>query len=200
MAYYRSARDRFLATMADEMPATYPPADDLPRAGRALRRLPLGGRMRQATARRRPPEPRRRHQRPAAPGADRSRRRDARSPRRSAPADVAAARGRRRRGADPRSRAGADPARGATSRRSSLRALRARGRAADRSGARPGDPPRAFAWRPVLRHRGRSRTPSTTGSTTCSASWRPTAPFHAFWSKDDDGEFSPQANSAPSSS
>jgi predicted RecB family nuclease len=26
MAYYRSARDRFLATMADETPATYPPA------------------------------------------------------------------------------------------------------------------------------------------------------------------------------
>ncbi len=30
MAYYRSARDRFLATMADEMPATYPPAETYP--------------------------------------------------------------------------------------------------------------------------------------------------------------------------
>ena len=47
MAYYRSARDRFLATLADETPPTYPPADDLPRARRALRRLPLGGRMRE---------------------------------------------------------------------------------------------------------------------------------------------------------
>src|SRR5688500_13885793 len=30
MAYYRSARDRFLATMADETPATYPPAETYP--------------------------------------------------------------------------------------------------------------------------------------------------------------------------
>ena len=50
MAYYRSAEDRFLATMADETPATYPPADDLSGAGRALRRLPLGGRMRRSDA------------------------------------------------------------------------------------------------------------------------------------------------------
>ena len=61
MAYYRSARDRFLATLADETPPTYPPRGDLPRARRALRCLPLGGRMREAASRRRPPEPRRRH-------------------------------------------------------------------------------------------------------------------------------------------
>jgi predicted RecB family nuclease len=30
MAYYRSARDRFLATMADETPAAYPPAETYP--------------------------------------------------------------------------------------------------------------------------------------------------------------------------
>jgi predicted RecB family nuclease len=30
MAYYRSARDRFLATMADQVPATYPPAGTYP--------------------------------------------------------------------------------------------------------------------------------------------------------------------------
>ncbi len=30
MAYYRSARDRFLATLADEMPAAYPPMDTYP--------------------------------------------------------------------------------------------------------------------------------------------------------------------------
>jgi uncharacterized protein len=30
MAYYRSARDRFLATMRDETPATYPPAETYP--------------------------------------------------------------------------------------------------------------------------------------------------------------------------
>ena len=46
MAYYRSARDRFVATMADETPPTYPPTGDLPRAGRALRRLPLGSGVR----------------------------------------------------------------------------------------------------------------------------------------------------------
>ncbi len=80
MAYYRSARDRFLATMADETPATYPPAETYPEPVEHCDVVPLGGRMRQATARRRPPEPGRGHQRPAAPGTDRSQCRHARSP------------------------------------------------------------------------------------------------------------------------
>ena len=50
MAYYRSARDRFLATMADETPAAVPAGGDLPGARRALRRLPLGRRMRRSGA------------------------------------------------------------------------------------------------------------------------------------------------------
>ena len=51
MAYYRSARDRFLATMADEVAADLPAGDHVSRAGRALRRLPLGGRMRRTPSR-----------------------------------------------------------------------------------------------------------------------------------------------------
>ena len=101
---------------------------------------------------------------------------DARSPRRSAPADGPAARGRRRRGPRPRSRTGTDPAGGATQRRSSLRALRA--------GGRDSRSIRSAASRPFPNHRLATCSltskaipmPSTTGSTTCSASWRPTAP------------------------
>ena len=41
MAYYRSVKDRFLATVTDRVPAAYP-RRDIPRAGRPLRCLPLG--------------------------------------------------------------------------------------------------------------------------------------------------------------
>ena len=50
MAYYRSARDRFLATLADETPADLPARRHLPGSGRALRCLPLGRRMRRHAA------------------------------------------------------------------------------------------------------------------------------------------------------
>ncbi len=81
MAYYRSARDRFLAAMADETPPSLPAEGHLSRAGRPLRGLSLGGRVLDPAARRRPSQPRRRDHRAAASGPDGARRHDARGAR-----------------------------------------------------------------------------------------------------------------------
>ena len=168
MAYYRSARDRFLATLADETPATYPPATTYPEpvehcdvcrwaAECATRRRTddhlslvagISARQRRALG-----DARRRHAR----GAGRSRL-----------ADGAAARGRRRGRAGPGPRAGPDPARGSPRGSAQVRAAPAEPAARSRSTA---------GWRRSRRRRRATcsstsraiRTPSTTGSITCSA-------------------------------
>ena len=74
----RSAASRVRArTDARRRRPAYPPAADLPGAGRALRRLPLGGVCVQRASRRRPPLARRRHHRAPAQGARRPRARHA---------------------------------------------------------------------------------------------------------------------------
>ena len=72
MAYYRRVKADFLAA-ADEArvgPAGLPAGGHLPGAGRALRRLPLVGRLPRPAPRRRRPEPRRRDLRPPAARAE----------------------------------------------------------------------------------------------------------------------------------
>ena len=181
----------------DATPPTYPPDAHLPGAGRALRRLPLGGRARSAAARTTTSP-----WWPASPPGSARRSRPAGSPRswRSAiwrcpfepPLDG------RRRGARAGPRAGADPGRG-----------RRAGRLAT-SCSLPGaatrlEPERglrlaaaADAGRPVLRHRGRpvrlrrrARIPLR----------RPRAirhgeRFHAFWAHDADGRHHPRRREA----
>ena len=107
MAYYRSARDRFLRDSGGRDAGDVPAGHDVPRSGRALRRLSLGGRMRRPSTSRRPSEPRRRDIGPPAPSTDRPRHRHPRSAWRPRPADGAAVGGRRRRRARPRPRTGA---------------------------------------------------------------------------------------------
>ena len=177
MAYYRSARDRFLAGDGRRDAGGLPAGRHVPGAGRALRRLPLGGRMRDPPARGRPPQPRRRDLGAPAAGP----RPSAASPTLEALGELAAADGRRR----SRARARARSLRVREQARIQLEGRRERGReyelllprpgAADRPGARP---------RHRCRRRRRAtssstsraiRTPSTTASTTSSASSRRTA-------------------------
>ena len=149
---------------------------DLPRAGRALRRLPLGGRMRK---RRRDDD----HlslvagiSGPPAPGAD--------GPRRSRRwRSWAACRCRWTRGSRARASRRSDRVReqariqleGRRRRRTALRAApaRARARRSTRSAGWPRSRRRRRATCSSTSRATRSR--STTASTTCSASWRPTA-------------------------
>ena len=170
---------------------------DLPRAGRALRRLPLGRGLHGAPAQGRrplaggldrvapapgaegaghlhPPRPGRRH----ASARSAPRRHASGDARARAPAGPPPGRGRGR-PAHPLRADRAEPAQG--------RNARAESRAARAAGAAPG--------RSVLRHRGRSRTRSTTGSTTSSASSSPACrtpngkpTFHAFWARDAEGK------------
>ena len=194
MAYYRSVRDRFMATMADETPAAYPPADDLSRTRRALRRLPLGGRVRPAPPRRRPPQPCRRDHGPSASGAAGARRRDARGARRCATADGPAPRGHERAGATSASASRrASSSRGAGPNDRPLRAVAPRGRAAEP------EPERGLASLP----------PPSPGDLFFDIEGDPYAlddgldylfgvlevdgTFHAFWSRDEDGEFTLEA-------
>ena len=183
--------DRFLATLADDDAADLPAGRHLPGPGRALRRLPLGRRMRRPSPRRRPPQPRRRDLGAPAPRA----RRRAASTTLEALGDLAAA------DATRRSRATSD---GALARVREQARIQLEGRrdgrlelraASARSRTRRSSP--NAGWRRCRRRRRATcsstsraiRTPSTTGSTTSSASSRPTAAFHAFWSRDDAGEF-----------
>ena len=156
MAYYRSARDRFLATLADETPAAYPPAATYPEP---VEHCDVCRWAAECVARRRADD----HlslvagisgrQRRALDGA---RRRDARGARRPGPADRRRRSRASARGAlDAGPRAGADPARGPPRRTAAVRAAPARAGAADRARARPGVAAAAVARRPVLRHRGR---------------------------------------------
>ena len=155
MAYYRSARDRFLATLADEAPATYPPATTYPEPVEHCDVCRWAAECAARRRARRPPEPGRRHLGPAAAGARRAGRRNPRGTRRSHPADGAATRRGRRGRARPRSRTGEDPAGGPPRGQSQVRAasFRRAGRSRSTAGWRPS---RAIARRPVLRHRGRS--------------------------------------------
>ena len=155
----RPGRLRGRRRAARAMPATRLSAGrDVPRARRALRRLPLGRHVQGAAARGRRPEPGRGHLVAPAPRAQGARRRDAPRARRPAAADGPAARGRRRRGARARSR----------SRRGSRSQSRGRGtrccgsscrssatRTATPSRPRPARPARAEPGRPVPRPRGR---------------------------------------------
>ena len=174
------------------------PAGRRPTRSRSSTATSAAGRPNASTRRRdrRPPEPRRRDQRPPATGPDRPRRRDARGARRPAPADGAAARGHRRGRARPGPRAGADPARGPARRAASSTSCSCPTRAADRA--------RSAAWR-------RCRAPSP-GDLFFDIEGDPYAfddgldylfgvldtdgTFHAIWSRDEAGEFSPRRRTA----
>ena len=156
MAYYRSARDRFLATMADETPAAYPAGrDTYPEPVEHCDVCRWAAECVPASPRRRPPQPRRRDLRPAAAGPEARDVATLEALGDLAAPDGPAARGHQRGRPDPRPGAGPHPARGPADRTNRVRA------AAARNPARRIDPERglaiaaaAVAGRPVLRHRG----------------------------------------------
>ena len=128
MAYYRE-RPRPIPRDASRTDARspIPPAGHLPRAGRPLRRLPLGGGVRRSTSRRRPPEPRRGHHRRASGAPSTTRGVPTLEALGDLPLPIGAAASRGRRGrARPGPRAGPDPARRATRAAAPLRAARSR--------------------------------------------------------------------------
>ena len=191
MAYYRSARDRFLATLADETPPTYPPAATYPEPVEHCDVCRWAAECVDPSPRGRSPEPRRRDLGAPAAGADGPRRRDARGARRPRPADGAAA---RRTSAKARSCASASRP-GSSSRAGATGTLKYELFLPDAGRARSSS---SVGW-PRCRRRRRAtcsstsraiRTPSTTGSTTCSALLETDGTFHAIWSRDDGGEFS----------
>ena len=168
MAYYRSARDRFLATMARCAPGDIPAGATYPEPVDHCDVCRWAAECVDPTARRRPPELRSRDQRSTARGADQPRDRDARGPRR--PGAAAACRAWRGPERAPSRGSGIKP--GSSSRAAGpagcSRASAARARPAGRSRARP---------RHVARRRRPATsssiskvtpTPSTTGWTTCS--------------------------------
>ena len=191
MAYYRSARDRFLRDDDGRGGRRLPAGRDVSRTGRPLRRLPLGRRVRGPSPRRRPPEPGRRDLRaPAARTDGLAARRDARplwaasrcrsSPRSREPARARWSASASRLGSS--SRAGARAARGTSCSSRTRRPTSSLERGLACAAA-------AVTGRPLLRHRGRPVRASRTGSTTSSACWTADGTFHAIWSRDDDGEF-----------
>ena len=190
MAYYRSARDRFLATLADETPAdvsrrpaTYPePVEhcDVCRwAAECVARRRADDHLSLVAGITRAP----------AAGADRARRRDARGARRP----------RRCRWTPPLEGIGdgalervREQARiqleGRRELRPQLRAAPARRRARRSSPERGlASLPAAVAGRPVLRHRGRPVRARRRARLPVRRPRAPTATFHAIWSRDDGG-------------
>ena len=190
MAYYRSARDGFLATLAAETPPAYPPASTYPEP---VEHCDVCRWAAECVTRRREDD----HlslvagiSGAAAAGADRPRGPDARGAGRSRPADGSAAHGGGRRGAPARPRAGPDPARGPRARRRSATSSSSRRR------ARPIEPERGLASLP----------PPSPGDLSFDIEGDPYAfddgldylfgildtsgGFEAIWSRDDDDAFS----------
>ncbi len=175
MAYYRSAKARFLATMTDEVAATYPPATTYPEP---VEHCDVCRWAVECVARRRADD----HLSLVAGISARQRRAliDRGDPTLEALGDLPLpmdpeARGHEQGSPAPRPGTGADPARRAPRRDPALRAPAAR-RAMTRS-ARNAVSPRCRRRRPATCSSisRATRTPSTTGSTTCSASSRSTA-------------------------
>ncbi len=155
MAYYRSARDRFLLALADEPPTVYPPTDSYPEP---VEHCAVCRWDAVCSARRRADD----HLSLVA-GIS-ARQRGALRERgvatlealgELAAADGAAARGDERGRPPPGPRAGPHPARGAARAVAAIRAPPAAGRRADPGGARAGHPAATLAGRPLLRHRRR---------------------------------------------